>query len=75
MAKKIKGKVVFESIGPGCWGIIDKQGRQWRPVNMPEQIKYVGAEVEVAVREVEEVASIFMWGTPVKILQFHTLAP
>ncbi|MEM1322931.1 MAG: hypothetical protein AAGG75_21885 [Bacteroidota bacterium] len=75
MAKTIKGKVVFEHIGPGCWGIVDTKGQQWRPVNMPEQIKYVGADVEVVIRKVEEMASIFMWGTPVEIVRFHTLAP
>ncbi len=75
MAQTIQGKVVFEAIGPGCWGIVDEKGQQWRPVNMPEQIKYVGAEVQVNIRKVDEMASIFMWGTPVQILSFHTLAP
>ena len=75
MAKSIQGKVVYQNLGPGCWGIIDQRGRQWRPVNMPEQLKTVGAEVSVSAKEVEEGASIFMWGTPIEVISFHTLAP
>ncbi len=71
----IEGKVVYEDIGPGCWGIVDAQSKQWRPVNMPEQLKKVGASVRIKANEVEEFASVFMWGTPVHITSFHTLNP
>ena len=70
----IKGKVVYQDLGTGFWGIIDRKGNEWRPVNMPEQLKNEGREVEVIVRDVEEEASIFMWGTPVRIISFHTLS-
>ncbi|MEL6866682.1 MAG: hypothetical protein AAFP19_19810 [Bacteroidota bacterium] len=73
MAKSINGKVVYQKIGPGFWGIIDHQGREWRPVNMPEQLKTEGAKVSVRIREVDEM-SVFMWGTPVHIISFHTLS-
>lgn len=72
---KISGKVVFLPLSGGCWGIVDQQGREWRPVNMPDQIKLEGRHVEVVVKEVEEDVSIFMWGTPVKIVSYHTLNP
>lgn len=75
MSMSIKGKVVYQNLGPGCWGIIDDKGRQWRPVNMPEQMKHKGAHVKVSAKEVEEMASIYMWGTPVKIISFHTIDP
>ena len=76
MAKiKVKGKVVYQNLGTGFWGVEDQSGKQWRPVNMPEQIKYQGKEVELVVREVEEGMSIFMWGTPVKVISFSTLKP
>ncbi len=70
----ITGKVVYESIGPGVWGIVDKYGKEWRPVNMPEQLKHKGKEVTVVAQEVDDV-SIFMWGTPVKIISFETMKP
>lgn len=73
--KKIKGKVVFQNLGMGCWGIVDKGGREWRPVNMPEQLKTTGASVEVMVREADEDMSMVMWGEPVHIVSFSTLEP
>lgn len=72
---KIKGKVVYLNLEGGFWGIVDQSGEQWRPVNMPEQLKAEGKEVEIKAREVEEDMSIFMWGTPVRILSFQTLTP
>ncbi len=71
---KITGKVVYQNIGTGFWGIVDDKGREWLPLNMPEQLKHDGERVAVTVKEVEE-ASIFMWGTPVKITSFHTITP
>ena len=42
---------------------------------MPEQLKTVGASVEVMVVEAEEDMSMFMWGEAVKIVSFSTLHP
>ncbi len=69
--KNITGKVKFISLETGFWGIVDNQGNEWRPINMPEQLKKEGKQVSVMVREVDEM-SIFMWGTPVRILSFST---
>lgn len=60
------------SLGTGFWGIIDLKGREWRPVNMPEQLKEEGKQVSVTVSEVEEDISVFMWGKAVKIVSFST---
>jgi len=73
--KKITGKVSYQKIGPGFWGIIGNNGKEWRPVNMPEQLKYEGKRVSVVVKEMEEDVSVFMWGTPVRIVSFSTLMP
>ena len=70
--KKIKGKVVYQDLETGFWGIIDKEGNQWRPVEMPEQLKEEGKEVSLLIQEADEAVSMFMWGTPVKILSFST---
>ena len=69
--KKITGKVAHLQLGTGFWGIIDDNGQEWRPVNMPEQLKVEGKQVTVAVKEVDDM-SVFMWGTPVRIVSFHT---
>jgi hypothetical protein len=68
----IEGLVAYQDISGGFWGIVGKDGRQWRPVNMPEQLKVEGKAVRLTIQEADEAFSIFMWGTPVKILTFHT---
>lgn len=70
----IKGKVVYNKLGMGFWGIIDDAGNQWEPVNLPNQIKYDGKQVEVVAKETHE-ESINMWGRTVKIVSFSTMAP
>lgn len=64
---KISGKVVFENIGTGIWGVVDNDGNEWRPVDMPEEMKKEGIIVDLTVEDAEEDVSIFMWGKPVKI--------
>jgi hypothetical protein len=68
---RIQGTVTYQSLGTGFWGIIDEKGNEWRPVNMPEQLKKEGKKVTVTAHESDEM-SIFMWGTPVEIVRFHT---
>ena len=72
---KITGKARYQNLGTGFWGIIGKDGQEWRPVNMPEQLKYEGKEVKIVAVEADEDVSIFMWGTPVKVISFETAAP
>lgn len=68
----IKGQAFQKEIGPGAWGIVTQDGIEYRPVNMPEQLKHDGAEVTCAVIEIAEEISIHMWGIPVEIVSFHT---
>lgn len=72
---KIKGTVSYQNLGPGFWGVIGKGGEKWRPVNMPEQLKQEGAEVELKINTLKDQNSLFMWGTAVKITGFQTLTP
>jgi hypothetical protein len=70
----ISGTVTYVKLATGFWGIIGDDGQEWRPVNMPEQLKLEGRKVQVKAIEVDEGASIFMWGMPIRILSFHTLS-
>lgn len=72
---KVTGKVIHVDVGPGCWGIVEEGGREWRPVNMPEQLKHPHHKVEVVLEEVEEEFDIFMWGTPARVVSFGTITP
>ncbi len=68
---RIKGKVVHQDLEGGFWGIVGQDGRQWLPVNMPEQLKEEGKKVSLTVKETETVG-FQMWGTPIQVLSFHT---
>ncbi len=68
----IKGKVVYQNLGTGFWGIIDSKGNEWRPVNMPDQLKYEGKKVTVVAHKAQEGMSIFMWGKAIEVVSFST---
>ena len=67
----ITGKIVYKNLGIGFWGIEGFDGKEYRPVNMPEQLKTPGKTVTVSAKPVEDM-SVFMWGTAVKVLGFET---
>ena len=71
-SKRISGTVTYQNLATGFWGIVDDKGNEWRPVNMPEQLKQQGKKITVTIREVDEGMSIFMWGTPVEVVGFGT---
>ena len=73
--QKITGVVSYHNFGTGFWGITDSKGHEWRPVQMPDQLKVQGATVMCTIKIMEEDTSIFMWGRPVEIISFHTPAP
>ncbi len=72
---RIKGKVVFQNIEMGVWGIVDGNGTNWQPINFPEQLKHEGVNVEVKLKELKEHVGLSMWGKPAKIVAFHTIQP
>jgi hypothetical protein len=71
---KITGKVVFLSFEGGAYGIIDSAGRKLLPLNMPEQLKKDGANVRCTISP-SDAETMIMWGEPVIIESFETLAP
>ena len=68
----ITGTVEKVAIGTGFWGIIDQNGNNYRPINMPAQLKYPRKKITIVAQKVEESASIFMWGIPINIISFTT---
>ena len=72
MRKSIKGTVKYQDLGTGCWGIVDESGKEWRVVNMPEQLKIKGKKVTVQAKAAKEEFSTFMWGEPIEVVSFST---
>lgn len=69
---KITGHVQHIDLGTGFWAIISLDGEKYRPVHIPDQLKTEGKLITCTIKPVDEEISIFMWGTPVKILAFET---
>ena len=65
---KITGKVIYKNIAGGFWGIIDENGKEWRPVNLPKSLQKDGKTVSIEARPAKEEMSIFMWGTAIEII-------
>jgi len=72
MAKRISGKVVYQDLSGGFWGIIGDDGKEYRPIEMPNQLKEEGARISIVIIKMPEEVSIFMWGETVKIISFST---
>lgn len=68
---KIKGTVKHQKLSGGFWGIVGTGGNNWRPVKMPKELQVEDLQVELeAEKEEASGISIFMWGTPIRILEF-----
>ena len=70
--KHITAKVSYHDLEGGFWGLTDTQGNDYRPINMPNQLKTQGVTVKCTVKLLEDVVSIHMWGTPVEVVSFET---
>ncbi|MCU0390720.1 MAG: hypothetical protein MUE81_06345 [Thermoflexibacter sp.] len=68
---EIKGKVVYQNIATGFWGIIDNNNGKWRVTNMPVSLQKEGLQVKVVAEKVEEGFSLFMWGKPIRITNYE----
>ena len=53
MRKTIKGKIEYQTIEGGFWGIVASDGSKWQIINMPEQLKYSGRQVKVTIEVID----------------------
>jgi hypothetical protein len=70
---KIIGRVVFQNIEGGFWGIVTDDQVSYEPVDgIPVSLQRENTRVEADV-EPAPVISFRMWGQPVRILSIHRL--
>jgi len=70
----ITGKIRHIDLATGFWCIVDSRYRKWRIVDAPSALQREHLHVKATVAIVEEGASIFMSGTPVKVLSFEVIS-
>jgi heat shock protein HslJ len=61
------GTVRFIELEGGFYGIITPEGDNYLPLNLPREFQVDGLKVTFSAREERDVATIVMWGTPVRI--------
>lgn len=71
MEVTIDGTVQYIDISGGFWGILDHEGKEWRPAFMPEELQQEGLKVSVDAEVVEDAVSMYMWGTEIDIIDFR----
>ncbi len=64
---EIFGKITYQSVGTGFWGIIGDDGQKWRAEKMPSQWQEDGLNVHVEAELSKNQMSLFMWGKAIKI--------
>ncbi|WP_346866174.1 DUF333 domain-containing protein [Methanocalculus sp. MSAO_Arc2] len=65
------GTVTYIDLEGGFYGILADDGREYLPLNLPEELKVDGTEVTFSGVIKEDVATIFMWGTPLQITRIQ----
>jgi hypothetical protein len=50
------------------------ENNKWFPINLPEALKKEGLGVRLKAQKDNDYFSIYMWGTPVEILEFEIVA-
>ena len=70
----IEGKVVYQDLGTGFWGIVGNDGQEWRPLEMPKALQKKGLSVKVKAKEAEAQMSVFMWGTAIQIENYEIVS-
>lgn len=55
----------------GFWGLTSKEGNQYLPMNLPEQLKTKNLVFKVTLEPLD-VMGMAMWGIPVNIISFTT---
>lgn len=62
------GKVVYVKLEGGFYGIISKDKKRYKPINLPELLAEENLTVHVTAKELRNVFGIHMWGSYIEIL-------
>ena len=67
------GTVKYIGLEGGFYGIIGDDGGRYQPLNLPEEYRVDGLRIWFKAKIREDVATIYMWGTPIEILEVKAL--
>jgi len=61
------------SLEGGFYGLVAEDGRKFLPLNLPDDFRKDGLKTRVRGMIKEDVATIYMWGTPLEIIEIDIL--
>jgi hypothetical protein len=68
---QLSGTVRYVDLEGGFYGIIGSDGKNYEPANLRSEFQQDGKSVIFSADILEDTASIYMWGTPVKVRVLH----
>lgn len=68
---EIEGTIRYIDLEAGFWGITAGDGRNFDPLNLPEEYKKDGLKVVVKLQPKDELAGLHMWGQIVEIKEIR----
>lgn len=66
-------EVRWISLEGGFCGLVAEDGARYLPVNLPEEYKKDGLKIKVRGKIRTNVATVYMWGTPLEIIEIEVL--
>jgi hypothetical protein len=73
MNRKVSGQIKYNNIEGGFWYLQVKDSNEsFILLDMPEQLKYPDMYVTLVLQVFEDSLSLYMTGTPAKIISFET---
>ncbi len=70
---RISGTIHYSDLEGGHWIIKSQDGSSYIPLDVPEQMKYDGAQVRITATKIEGAFSMMMTGEVIRITSFTTL--
>lgn len=66
-----RGKIIYQDLEGGFFGVIGDDGRKFLPASLPEKYKVDGMQVMYTFRPQKDTVSFMMWGEPVEIISIE----
>ncbi len=67
------GKVVYQPLEGGFWGLIDDAGQRYLPERLAPAFQHDGLRVLVRATLADETFGIQMWGTRIRLLDIEKI--
>lgn len=67
------GTVRYQSLEGGFYAIIGDDGKNYDPINLPEDLRKEGLRIRFRAKARPDMASVHMWGTIIELKQVDPL--